>query len=38
MVGLDRPQLVDQLVVPVIPDLGIVENVVAVAVVVEDLA
>ena len=35
MVGLDRPQLVEQRVVLVVADLGIVEDVVAVAVVVE---
>ena len=38
MLGLDRPQLVEQLVVLVVPDLGIVEDVVTVAVVVELLA
>ena len=35
MLGLDRPQLVEQRVVLVVADLGIVEDVVAVAVVVE---
>ena len=35
MLGLDRPQLVEQRVVDVVADLGIVEHVVAVAVVLE---
>jgi hypothetical protein len=35
MLGLQRPELIQQLVVRLIADLGIVENVVAVRVVVE---
>jgi hypothetical protein len=35
VLGLDRPELVDQRVVLVVADLGVVEDVVAVAVMVE---
>jgi hypothetical protein len=35
MIGLDRPQLIEQRVVDVVADLGIVEDVVAIAVVVQ---
>ena len=38
MVGFNLTQLVDQRVVLVVSDFGVVENVVAVAVVIEDLA
>jgi hypothetical protein len=38
VIGFDLTQLVDQRVVLVVADLGVVEDVVAVAVVIEDLA
>jgi hypothetical protein len=38
MLSLDPAELVDQSVVDIVPDLGVIEDVVAVAVVLEDLA
>jgi hypothetical protein len=35
MLGLERTELVEQRVVPVVPDLGIIQDVVAVAVVLD---